>query len=308
MVRTIKSNLHHTLFSCLLCIGSLFAGAAYCQADEISQIKPETFKFMRVTSGDVTCSSYVKAANIAFSTKKYDMGISMLLQYENAACQVEISDGQIYYNLGVLYENGFRVERSIDKAIVYYKQAADKSNINALYLLGYLYMNEDEIKNYHEASKWFELAAAKGDVSSMVFLGMLYFEELYGMVDYEKAYDCFASAAKREDAWALFYLGLFHYEGIGNRYDEARAIEYFDKSASLGDEDAAIYLSWIYFHSNSKKSISKSYFWLRIAMYLGFGDEDEIAHMVSVLGAEMTESERQSIDIQAEEKIKQIRR
>ena len=53
------------------------------------------------------------------------------------------------FNIGLLYDNGERVEQDYSKAMEYYLKAAEKGNVDAFYNIGYLYENGYGVEQDH---------------------------------------------------------------------------------------------------------------------------------------------------------------
>lgn len=87
----------------------------------------------------------------------------------------EKGDARCQYSMGVLYENGFGVEKNPPLAASWYLKAAEQGNSDAQYNLGA--MNEHGVGipvNYVEAARWYRPAAEVGDVDALSNLGVLY--------------------------------------------------------------------------------------------------------------------------------------
>lgn len=82
------------------------------------------------------------------------------LVFAEDSTEEQVKQGNSYY------ENG-----KYDLAEKYWKMAADKGNIDALYALGILYEDADKLDL---AEKYYKLAADKGDADAQYNLGVLY--------------------------------------------------------------------------------------------------------------------------------------
>jgi len=84
-------------------------------------------------------------------------------------------DPRSQYGMGVLYENGFAVEKDLPQAASWYQKAAEQGNSDAQFNLGA--MNEHGVGmpvNYPAAAHWYLPAAEKGDIDALSNLGVLY--------------------------------------------------------------------------------------------------------------------------------------
>ena len=68
------------------------------------------------------------------------------------------------YNIGNLYAEGLGVELDPQKALKWFRQAAESGLADAQYNLGSMYANGDGVaESYPKAHFWFGLAAQQGD-------------------------------------------------------------------------------------------------------------------------------------------------
>ena len=79
------------------------------------------------------------------------------------------------YNLWLMYNHGFGVERDIYEAVEWWRRAATQGHVSAQYNLGLVYEGDDEIaEDYLEAARWCRSAAEQGHSNAQNNLGMLY--------------------------------------------------------------------------------------------------------------------------------------
>lgn len=84
----------------------------------------------------------------------------------------EQGDVDSMYLLGVLYENGDdEIEQDYDKALEWYKKAAEKKDTDSMCAIAKLYEEGKGVKkNLKEAQKWMQKAAHLGDEKAMKWL------------------------------------------------------------------------------------------------------------------------------------------
>lgn len=88
---------------------------------------------------------------------------------------LEKHDSRAEYAMGVLYENGFGVNKNPQQAVSWYLKAAEQGNSDAQYNLGAMYEHGVGIPvNYSEAARWYRPAAEAGDIDALSNLGVLY--------------------------------------------------------------------------------------------------------------------------------------
>ena len=86
----------------------------------------------------------------------------------------ELGDAEAQFNLGVMYDQGAGVDRSLEKAADWYRKAAEKGFIDAQTNIGIMYYDGQGVPRDHsEAAKWFQLAARQGDTESLEYLGRI---------------------------------------------------------------------------------------------------------------------------------------
>jgi hypothetical protein len=66
-------------------------------------------------------------------------------------------------NLGNIYRQGIGTEPDFDKALHYYKMAAEKNDTGAMSNLATLYLHMNNVDNYEaKSAEWFQKAAEGG--------------------------------------------------------------------------------------------------------------------------------------------------
>lgn len=81
------------------------------------------------------------------------------------------------YNLGVIYDRGYGVERNYDKARTWYKKAAAQDYAKAAHNLGVMYQKGHGVPaNDERAAQWFKKAAKLGEPAAQNNLAVMYAE------------------------------------------------------------------------------------------------------------------------------------
>jgi hypothetical protein len=98
--------------------------------------------------------------------------------YDKAHAEVrplaEQGDPRGQYGMGVLYENGFAVEKNPQQAAAWYLKAALQGNTAAQFNLGAMHEHGVGIPvNFKEAARWYLPAAEAGDIDALNNLGVL---------------------------------------------------------------------------------------------------------------------------------------
>ncbi|WP_163555551.1 tetratricopeptide repeat protein [Helicobacter suis] len=89
-------------------------------------------------------------------------------------------------------------------------------------------------RDYQKALEYFKQAADMGDAMAYGMLGFMYKNGEGVEKDYQKAIEYYQKAADMGDAMACFNLGSMYYVGVGVEKDLQKAEEYFKKARELG--------------------------------------------------------------------------
>lgn len=131
------------------------------------------------------------------------------------------------YHLGFLFGEGRGVTRDAQKALHWFRRAADKGDAKAQYAVGLALSRQSDKR---EAAQWFRRAADQGMVDAQFQLALLY-EKGYGVtVNEARARRLYQSAAKTDTA-AIFNLALMLDEGRGGPPDLNGAIDLYIRAA-----------------------------------------------------------------------------
>lgn len=122
-------------------------------------------------------------------------------KYQNLISQSAKNDPEVYYDLAILLEEGWGVDKDMARAVDYYTKSADLNYTLAEYYLGVIYDKGRGV----EQNK-------------------------------EKAFQLYMKAAKKGFAYAQFNLGICYRQGWGTPKDENKAIEWLNKAKENGAE------------------------------------------------------------------------
>ena len=196
-------------------------------------------------------------------------------EYTNRAYKLDNNNKDANYNLGFLYENGFHVDKNLNKAIVYYEKALEQKYNLAAYALGFIYSNKDY--QYHDVNKaldyftkalngginaaiayicdiyiWdkkeykkvFEIATSEKYDPEYVAeaLGDLYYNGYYVPVDYDKAYSCY-TILENISSSIQYKIGRCYFFGHGVEMDKAKGHELIYLSAKANYKPALKFLN-----------------------------------------------------------------
>jgi uncharacterized protein len=178
------------------------------------------------------------------------------------------------------YYYGQGVPKNLHKAFRLYRKAARKGDVDAMFIVGGMYMqgegtsvNKSEAfkwlysaalngrsskeserilgqffilgqnvpQDYSEAVHWYELAAKSGDPEAQSELAYLYFTGKRVERDYEKAGQWFEVAAKKGYPLAQYNMGILWYTGNGvATVDMVQAYAWFNLAAANGHNSGEV--------------------------------------------------------------------
>ena len=139
------------------------------------------------------------------------------------------------FGLGLAYENGRGVDRSLERAGFWYRKAAEQGLQDAQFNLGNLYLNGAGVeKDPVEAVRWFRRAADLGMPHAQVNLGYSYETGTGVARDPGEAVYWYREAARQNFPQAQYYLGAAYERGLGVPKDLALAAGWYEKAAERG--------------------------------------------------------------------------
>ncbi|MSU88043.1 hypothetical protein GE300_00250 [Rhodobacteraceae bacterium 2CG4] len=148
--------------------------------------------------------------------------------------------------LGILYEGGYGVVANPARAVRYYRQGVDETDLEAHYRLGrMLYYGEGVDEDREAAFKLFEAAAERQHAAAAYFAGFMLARGQGVKQNAGKAVRILEPAADAGSTAAQAELGRLVYHGEGVAADRVRGRKLLEKAAEAGDETAAAYLAAI---------------------------------------------------------------
>ena len=130
-------------------------------------------------------------------------------------------------------------DSDLEKAIYWYKIAADNGVSDSMYNLAKIYRYEDAVKDINKAIGWYEKAAEKGDADAMYALGYIYKYELEP-TDIELSIFWYEEAGNHGDIKAWYALG-HTYKNIESVRDYSKALRYYKLAADKDNIDGKYY-------------------------------------------------------------------
>ena len=229
-----------------------------------------------------------------YNARIYDIALSCFEKVLETS-----DDPEALLFIGKCYEGQDGDDESIrdyEKAITWYRKAAEKGNARAQNIMGNRYFNGKGVEqNYVEAVKWYRKSAMQGWAFAQFNLGNCYFNGQGVAKDTGEAISWFTKAAEQGIVLAQSKLGQYYYHcyyesapkiGIlqptsGNEEEYEKAIKWLTMAAEQGDVEAQYILGKCY-SSGSEKVASddeKSFEWFKKASEQGC--EDAIIRLAS---------------------------
>ena len=119
---------------------------------------------------------------------------------------------QVY--AGRIYEFGIGVEKDARKAVEFYEMASNNGSVRADFLLGLMYKNVEEIKDYGKSLSFLKKADELGYFPSASQIAELYQNGLGVEKDYEQAIFWYSKGAKMNDIYSQNSMGYFYATGL----------------------------------------------------------------------------------------------
>lgn len=170
--------------------------------------------------------------------------------------------------LGIFYEEGECVKKNIRKAFELYKQASDKGFAQAYMrtAICYEYGEGTEI-DYQKAAHYYKLAGEKGVKGAYGELAMmLLFAVGEGTTDKDEFISCISKGMSVGDSNAFFTAGYAYRYGIFAPQDFNRAFECFQKASELGNIMGTVELAICYHYGiGTVVDNAKSFMFFKIA-------------------------------------------
>ncbi len=118
------------------------------------------------------------------------------------------------------------------------KAFAYKLKLEAMKQQGMYYDGIFVQEDYSQAFKYFKKASDKSDIEALRVIGTMYFEGLGVPKDEKCAFDNFWKAAYYGDLESQRTVGEMLIHGIGVAADEGEGVKWLEKAARGGDEEA----------------------------------------------------------------------
>ena len=220
---------------------------------------------------------------------------------ELATPLAEEGNAEALYLLGFAHESGRGAIASREKAIEYYRKAADGKHKDAVYRLSFILLASEDEKERDQAREALEKAAKDDPAVAARILGEAYLRgSLTPTADPDKAVFWWKRAADAGDIPSLLLIARFYEGQFGFRdlVDAKQALAFYAKAAGMGDVGAmAAYGSRLLSGDEKFRDEKKGREWLKKALArkeysacLALGDFEE--NIKKDLKAALAEYER----------------
>lgn len=177
--------------------------------------------------------SEIDAARSLFADGKY---AEALAGYKTLA---EKGVVEAQFQLGVMYENGLGVEKSLSEAATWYERASQANHTGAIKNLAAMYFDGRGVsKDQKKAAELYRAAMIEGDTAAKTVLAFMY-ENGYGVpTDLNMAATLLHEAANTGYAGAQAGLGVMYWRGNGVKRDWVEAYAWWLLASEGGDSYA----------------------------------------------------------------------
>ncbi len=179
-------------------------------------------------------------------------------------------------NLGSLYFSGLGTNIDYSLAIKYFDKAAQLGSNDAAVNLAIIYLGSaQDTKSAADLEKAFQLLeqAKSTNNSAKFLLGYAYYKGVFVDTDFNKAFQLIKTAADAQYDEAQFTLAQLYIEGSGTPKNYNKAIQYLQNAAEQGYPEALMLLADIYTEGKIyNENIKQAYILYNLASVLNIND------------------------------------
>lgn len=183
-------------------------------------------------------------------------------------------DAELWCDLGQMYELGCGVEKNDERAVHWFRKAAEQGNADGQSWLGLMYRCGIGVpQNGEQAVYWFHKVAEQGNADGLVNIGLLYKHGDGVPQNGEQAMYWFHKAAEQGKAVALVHIGEMYFSGKAVEQSDEKGVYWFRKAAERGDADGQYELGILYAEGRGvAQDYKEAMKWYRLAAEQGFVD------------------------------------
>lgn len=160
-------------------------------------------------------------------------------------------------------------EKTVDEL----KDMANAGDIDAKAALGVIYLNGDCVdRNLQLAYRYFKEAADNGNSRGLNGLGILYEGGEFVKKDEQKAFELYKQASEKGLAQACMRMAICYHYGVGTAIDYQKAAYYYELAGEKGVKNAYGELAMMLFFSVGESTTDKSKFISCVSKGISLGD------------------------------------
>ena len=183
----------------------------------------------------------IDEANQYYQSKDY---VPAFKEYEPLA---KAGDDLAQTRLGIMYLNGYGVERNLKEAFTWFELAANKNYAEAQFFYAACMINGyGTYKNPEQAIPWFKKSAAQGNVRAQAVLSSLYMAGQGTAINYKKAFWWGTKATEAGNADAMLNIGQLYEKGQGVTQNTEKALYWYEQAGEKGSAEAQSFLGSLY--------------------------------------------------------------
>lgn len=156
-------------------------------------------------------------------------------------------------SLGDLYYFHAPIEDSkienVKNALKYYERAFYLGDIQIAKKIGFIYLNNENLKDVHKAIEWYKKGLSLGEYSLNFDLAYVYLNDGFVPHDYKKGLKYLLDGVHHNDPESLYMYARVRKTGMYKVEPDKKAyIYYLKKAAALGQDDALLDLGYYYYN------------------------------------------------------------
>ena len=199
--------------------------------------------FRRATQGDPEAQCHIGICY--YEGKGIEQDVQKAVEWYRKAAEQGYADAQ--NRLGVRYDRGEGVEENSKIANEWYLKAAKQGHAKAQFNIGWHYYVGDGIsEDSKQAAYWFSRAAEQGHADAQFYLGLSYLAGEGVTEDSKQAVAWFLKSANQNYALAQYLLGLCYKDGEGIEKNPVEAVFWWKKAAEQDEPNALLRLGQCY--------------------------------------------------------------
>lgn len=162
-----------------------------------------------------------------------------VIAFNEFSMLAEAGDARAQQALAWIYYEGQGRPRDYEKAVFWYRKAADQGNVTAQINLAQMYAYGKGVpQDFSKAAHWWGELAEQGDSKSQTALAGLYYQGNGVEKDVNAAVALWREAAEQGISEAQRNLGLVYGKGQGVKQDDVQAYAWLNAAAAQEDKTA----------------------------------------------------------------------